>query len=193
MVVDFVLVLIKGDFFIKRMLATWHPYTRASFLCQWLQSDTGKRMLSSPPASPLPKYGRNRIRAGRRTKTQPKGVIRANVCLVRHPCHNLAYDTKTVNTYREPSPSKRYRPRLRLLISLGNSSPKLPVKTYRTSGCQFSENQPLQEWSTQCTRTYCTRGSVCVTKADSRRRFPDLNHPKVGLHITSVHNPGVPG
>ena len=27
-----VLVLIKDDFFIKRMLATWHPYTRASFI-----------------------------------------------------------------------------------------------------------------------------------------------------------------
>ena len=83
-----VLVLIKDHFFIKRMLATWHPYTRASFLCQWLESDIGKRMLSSPQAPPLPKYGRNRIRAGRRTKTQPKRVIRANVCLVRHPCHN---------------------------------------------------------------------------------------------------------
>ena len=31
-----VLVLIKDHFFIKRMLATWHPYTRASLLCQWL-------------------------------------------------------------------------------------------------------------------------------------------------------------
>ena len=91
------------------MLATWHPYTRASFLCQSLQSDTGKRMLSSPPAVPLPKFGRNRVRAGRRTKTQPKRVIRANVCLVRHPCHNLAYDTKTVNTYGDPNPSKRYQ------------------------------------------------------------------------------------
>ena len=70
-----VLVLIKDHFFIKRMLATWHPYTRASILCQWLQSDTGERMLSSPPASPLPKYGRNRIRAGRRTKIQPKGGL----------------------------------------------------------------------------------------------------------------------
>ena len=83
-----VLVLNKDYFIIKRMLATWNPYTRASFLCQCLQVDTGKCMLSSPPASPLPKYGRNRIRAGRRTKTQPKRVIRANVCLVRHPCHN---------------------------------------------------------------------------------------------------------
>ena len=70
------------------MLATWHPYTRASFLCQWLQSDTGKHMLSSPPASPLPKYGRNRIRAGRRTKTQPKRVIRANVHGSHHHPHN---------------------------------------------------------------------------------------------------------
>ena len=104
-----VLVLIKDHLFIKRMLATWHPYTRASFLCQWLQSDIGKHMLSSPPASPLPKYGRNRVRAGQRTKTQPKRVIRANVCLVRHPCHNLAYDTKTVDTYGDPNPSKRYQ------------------------------------------------------------------------------------
>ena len=109
LVLVLVLVLIKDDFFIKRMLATWHPYTRASFLCQWLKSDTGKRMLSSPPASPLPKYGRNRIRAGRRTKTQPKRVIRTNVYLVRNPCHNLAYDTETVSTYREPDPSKRYQ------------------------------------------------------------------------------------
>ena len=109
LVLVLVLVLIKDHLFIKRMLATWHPYTRASILCQWLQSDTGKRMLSSPPASPLPKYGRNRVRAGRRTKTQPKRVIRANVCLVRHPCHNLAYDTKTVNTYGDPDPSKRYQ------------------------------------------------------------------------------------
>ena len=31
-----VLVLIKDHLFIKRTLATWHPYTRASFLCQWL-------------------------------------------------------------------------------------------------------------------------------------------------------------
>ena len=104
-----VLVLIEDNVTIKRMLTLRHPYTRASFLCQCLESDIGKRMLSSPPASPLPKYGRNRIRAGRRTKTQPKRVIRANVCLVRHPCHNLAYDTETVNTYREPNPSKRYQ------------------------------------------------------------------------------------
>ena len=48
LVLVLVLVLIKDDFFIKRMLATWHPYTRASFLCQCLQSDTGKRMLPSP-------------------------------------------------------------------------------------------------------------------------------------------------
>ena len=64
-------------------------------------------MLSSPPALPLPKYGRNRVRAGQRNKTQPKRVIRANVCLVRHPCHNLAYDTKTVDTDGDPNPSKR--------------------------------------------------------------------------------------
>ena len=52
-----------------------HPYTRVSFLHQSLQTDIGKRMLSSPPASLLPRYGRNRIRAGRRTKTQLKRVI----------------------------------------------------------------------------------------------------------------------
>ena len=63
-----VLVLIKDDLFIKRMLTTWHPYTRVTFLCQMLQSDIGKRTLSLPPASLLPKYGRNRIRAGRRTR-----------------------------------------------------------------------------------------------------------------------------
>ena len=85
-----VLVLYKDHVTIKRMLAPkgiripgLHSYVRGYNLTQ------EKRMLSSPPASPLPKYGRNRIRAGRRTKTQPKRVIRANVCLVRHPCHNL--------------------------------------------------------------------------------------------------------
>ena len=93
-------------------------------------------MLSSPLASPLPKYGRNRIRAGRRTKTQPKRVIRANVCLVRHPCHNLAYDTKTTNTYREPNPSKRYQVQSANTNSVGNNSPRLPVKTYSASGYQ---------------------------------------------------------
>ena len=45
-------------------------------------------MLSPPPASLLPRYGRNRIRAGRRTKTQLKRVIQANVCLARRPCQN---------------------------------------------------------------------------------------------------------
>ena len=65
-----------------------HPYTRDLFLHQSLQADIGKRMLSSPPASLLPRYGRNRIRAGRRTKTQLKRVIQANVCLARRPCQN---------------------------------------------------------------------------------------------------------
>ena len=83
-----VLVFIKGPLTIKRMLSLRHPYTRASFLCKCLQADIGRRMLSSPPASLLPKYGRNRMRVGRRTKTQPKKVIRANVCLVRRPCQN---------------------------------------------------------------------------------------------------------
>ena len=110
-----VLVLITDPLTIKRMLTLRHPYTRASFLCQGLQSDTGKCMLASPPASPLPKYGRNRIMAGRRSKTQLKRVIWADVCLVRHPCHNRWH--WTVNTYRDPSPSKRHRPRLRLLTS----------------------------------------------------------------------------
>ena len=88
MVVVLVLVLIKDDLFIKRMLTTWCPYTQASFLCQRLQSDVGKRMLSSPPASLLPRYGRNRIRAGRRAKTQLKRVIQANACLAQRPCQN---------------------------------------------------------------------------------------------------------
>ena len=98
-----VLVLIKDDLFIKRMLTTWHPYTRATFLCQGLQSDIGKRMHVSPPASPLSKYGRNRVRAGRRTKTQSKRVIRANVCLVRHPCHNLACSCSCSCSYKGSS------------------------------------------------------------------------------------------
>ena len=42
-------------------------------------------------------------------------------------------------------------------------------------------NQPLQEWSTHA------GGSVCVTTADARKGFLDLKHPRVGLHITSVH------
>ena len=54
MVLQLVLVLIKDDLFIKRMLATWHLYTRASILCQWLESDIGKRMLSSPPVCLYP-------------------------------------------------------------------------------------------------------------------------------------------
>ena len=40
-----VLVLIEDPITIKRMLTLRHPYTRASILCQWLESDTGKRML----------------------------------------------------------------------------------------------------------------------------------------------------
>ena len=65
-----------------------HPYTRDLFLYQSLQADIGKRMLSSPPASLLPRYGRNRIRAGRWTKTRLKRVIQANVFVVRLPCQN---------------------------------------------------------------------------------------------------------
>ena len=83
-----VLVLIKDPLTIKRMLSLRHLYTRDFFICQSLQADIGKRMLSSPPASLLPRYGRNRIRAGRRTKTQLKRVIQANVCLARLPCQN---------------------------------------------------------------------------------------------------------
>ena len=99
-----VLVLIKGPLTIKRMVTLRHPYTRVSFLCQCLQADIGKRMLSSPPASPLPKYGRNRIRAGRRTKTQSKRVIRANVCLVRRPCQNhLIVDTHQCSRIENPA------------------------------------------------------------------------------------------
>ena len=41
-----VLVLIKDDLFIKRMLTIWNPCTRVSFLHQSLRADLGKRMLS---------------------------------------------------------------------------------------------------------------------------------------------------
>ena len=73
----------ERDLWLKR-----HPYTRASFLSQSLQADIGKHMLSSPPASLLPEYNRNRIRPGRRTKARLKSVTQANVCLVRLPCQN---------------------------------------------------------------------------------------------------------
>ena len=72
----------------KGCLPKRHPCTRVSFLHQRLQADIGKRMLSSPPASLLPRDGHNRIRAGRRTKTQLKRVIQANVCLARRLCQN---------------------------------------------------------------------------------------------------------
>ena len=32
-----------------------------------------------------------------------------------------------------------------------------------------------------------------VTTAESRKGFPDLSHPRVGLHITNAHEPAVPG
>ena len=64
------------------------PYTRDLFLHQGLQADIGKRMLSSPPASLLPRYGRNRIKAWRRTKTHLKKVVQADVYLARRPCQN---------------------------------------------------------------------------------------------------------
>ena len=32
-----------------------------------------------------------------------------------------------------------------------------------------------------------------VTTAESRNGFPDLSHPRVGLHITNAHEPAVPG
>ena len=83
-----VLVLNMDHVTIKRMLTTWHPYTQATFSSQSLQADIGKRMLPSPPSSLLPRYGRNRIRAGRRTKTRLKRVIQSNVFLVRLPCQN---------------------------------------------------------------------------------------------------------
>ena len=74
---DLVLVLIKDAFTIERMLSLRHPFTRDLFIHQSLQADIGKRMLASPPASLLSRYGRNRIRAGRRTKTQMKRVIQS--------------------------------------------------------------------------------------------------------------------
>ena len=49
-----------------------------------LKTGIGERMLSSPPASLLPRFGRNQFRAGRRTKT----AIRVNACLARRPCQN---------------------------------------------------------------------------------------------------------
>ena len=87
-VVVLVLVLIKDPFTIKSMLSIRHPCTRGLFIHQSLQADIGKRMLPSPPTSLLPKYGRNRIRAGRRIKTRLKRVIQAIFCLVRLPCQN---------------------------------------------------------------------------------------------------------
>ena len=78
-----------------------HPYNRAIFLCHRLQFDIGKRMLSSPPASPLPKYARNRIRAGRRTKIQPKRVIQASVCLARRPGQNHIIADSQQSTHME--------------------------------------------------------------------------------------------
>ena len=83
-----VLVFIKDALTIKRMLTTRHPYTRDLFLYLSCKSRYRKCMLSSPPASLLPRYGRNRIRAGRRTKAQLKRGIEANVCLARRPCQN---------------------------------------------------------------------------------------------------------
>ena len=49
-----------------------------------LKIDIGKRMLSSPPASILPRFGRNQFKAGRRTMT----AIRVNACRARRPCQN---------------------------------------------------------------------------------------------------------
>jgi len=83
-----VLILIKDALTIKRMLTTWHSFTRDLFIYQSCKSRYRKCMLSSPPALLLPRYGRNRIRAARRTKTQLKRVIQANVCLARRSCQN---------------------------------------------------------------------------------------------------------
>ena len=47
-----------------------------------LKIDIGKRTLSSPPASILPRFGRNQFKVGRRTMA----VLRVNACLVRRPC-----------------------------------------------------------------------------------------------------------
>ena len=82
-----------------------HPYTRDLFLHQSLQADIGKRMLSSPPASLLPRYGRNRIRAGRQTKTQLKMSDSSQYLPSPTPLSESIYRWQsTVNTYREPSP-----------------------------------------------------------------------------------------
>jgi len=70
----------------------------------------------------------------------------------------------TVITYRNPNVSKRYRPRLWLLIPLGNNSPRLPVKTNRASGCQIFRSQPLQKWY-----THAVRQCVCDFSEFSKR------------------------
>ena len=48
LVLVLVLVLNKDPLAIKRMLTLRHPYTRASFLCQGLQSDTEVKFLGHP-------------------------------------------------------------------------------------------------------------------------------------------------
>ena len=49
-----------------------------------LKTNIGKRMLSAPPASLLPRFGRNQFRAQQLTMT----VFRVNACLARRPCQN---------------------------------------------------------------------------------------------------------
>ena len=49
-----VLILIKDALTIKRMLTTWHSFTRDLFLYQSFKSRYRKCMLSSPPALLLP-------------------------------------------------------------------------------------------------------------------------------------------
>ena len=62
-----------------------------------LTTDIGKRMLSSPPASPLPKFDRNEFRAGRLTMTE----FRVNTCLARRPCQNQLITDSQQSTHIE--------------------------------------------------------------------------------------------
>ena len=78
-----------------------------------------------------------------------------------------------MNTYREPSHSKRYRPPTEITDFLGNNSPRFLVKIYRAPGCQIIRSQPLQEW-------YTHRGRQCVCDFSGfSKGIPSLEHPRV--------------
>ena len=70
--------------------------TRKKNYIRNLKTNIWKRMLPSPPASLLPRFGRNLFRAGRRIMTS----LRVNACLVRRLCQNqIIADSQTLNTY----------------------------------------------------------------------------------------------